>query len=157
MPGLSELYHERPSEKALYIYRGIEGWKNVMRDILFQKEDYYCIAGKGAWMDPRMEGFFPWFCKEMQKKKIKCHVLFEHEIKKTKHPITSYVGEDYRFLPQDFASPASIEIFGDHVVLVSDIEFGEMKEDITLAVHKNRTLANAFRIWFRFMWNGCKK
>jgi hypothetical protein len=128
-----------------------------MRDILRVGEDYYCIAGKGGWMDPRLELFFPWFIKELNKRKLKCWVLFDHEVKANKHEITRHVGKHYRFFPPEFTTPASIEIFGDRVNLVTNIRFGGLDRDFAFTVIVNHDLAEAFRIWFKFMWQSCSQ
>jgi predicted transcriptional regulator len=157
LPGLEKIYQKKPHSRDVYIYRGIEGWKNYMRDILRVKEDFYCIGGKGAWMDPRLKDFFPFFIKEAKRKKIKFYHLFDHEVKESNHPIANYVGNEFRFLPKEFSAPASIDFFGDYVNVVSRVQLGEMEEDIWFAVIVNPQVAEAFRIWFKFMWNGCKK
>lgn len=152
MPILKQLYRTTPADQELLVYRGIEGWKNCMRDILRIGEDYYCIAGKGGWMDPRILNFFPGFIKDLKKKKIGCHVLFEHEVKSRHHDITKYVGPHYRFLPKGFSTDASVEIFGDRVYLIADITYGKLGDDFWFTVIVNRKLADAFRMWFKLMW-----
>lgn len=156
LPTLREWYENDPSEQGVYIYHGIEGWKNYMRDILRVGEDYYCLGGKGGWMDKRLGRFFPWFIKELDKKKLKCHVLFDHEVKENDHPVIEHVGKNYRFLPREFSTPASVEIFGDRVNLVTNIHFGGLERDFTFTVIVNQQLADAFRIWFNFIWAGVK-
>jgi hypothetical protein len=113
-------------------------------------------AGKGGWMDPRLEQFFPWFIKELERKRLKCYVLFDHEVKANNHPVTKHVGPHYRFFPKEYSSNASIEVFGDRVNLVTNIHFGGLEEDFSFTVIVNPQLADAFRTWFNFMWLSCK-
>jgi len=157
MPEMSQLFQRTPPQQATLIYRGIEGWKNCMRDIIRIGEDYYCIAGKGGWMDPRLTGFFPSFIRDLNKAKVKCHVLFDHKIKVENHPILSHVGKNYRFLPNNCLSTASIEIFGDRVCLVTNIHFGALEEEFYFTVIANRDLADSFKSWFKVMWQSCSK
>jgi len=156
LPQLKKWYRSDEREQAVFIYRGIEGWKNYMRDILRVGKDYYCIAGKGGWMDPRLEQFFPWFIKELERKRLKCYVLFDHEVKANNHPVTKHVGPHYRFFPKEYSTNASIEVFGDRVNLVTNIHFGGLEEDFSFTVIVNPQLADAFRTWFNFMWLSCK-
>ena len=102
----------------------LKGGRNYLRDIVRVGEDFYCIGGKGAWMDEKVMDYFPQFVKEAEKKKIKYHHLFDYEVKETGHDITKYVGEHYKFFPKEFSAPASIDIFGDRVNIVSDIHLG---------------------------------
>ncbi len=155
MPKLQEMYNGTPAEQSVFIYRGIEGWKNCMRDVIRLGEDYYCIAGKGGWMDERLMNFFPWFLEELKKKNINCYVLFDHEVHANQHPVVQHVGKNYRFFPEERSSTASVEIFGDRVNLVTDIKFGGLDRDFEFTVIANRQLADAFRNWFRVMWDSC--
>lgn len=155
MPKLEELYKALAYDQAVFIYRGVEGWKNYMRDIIRVGEEFYCIAGKGAWMDARLKNFFPQFYKETQRKKIAMNHLFDNEVKESKHEIIKYVGEKYKFFPQGYSTPCSVDLFGDRVNIVSGVELGGVEEDMTFSVIVNQQVADAFRVWFRFMWDFC--
>ncbi len=157
MPQLQETYSKTPHKNEVYIYRGPEGWKNYLRDILRIGEPFYCIGGKGAWMDERVMNFFPHFTEEMKKRKIECFHLFDHEVKQSKHPITNHVGKNYKFFPKGYSAPASIDIFGDHINIISNIHLGGMEEDFSFTVIVNQQIADAFRIWFKFMYDFCPK
>ncbi len=155
LPGLEEMYASVPQEQAVYMYRGLEGWKNYMRDIIRLGEDFYCIGGKGGWMDESTRNFFPQFINDAERKGIKFFHLFDHEVKKSEHEIIRYVGDQYKFLPQKYSTPASIDIFGDRVNIVSSIHLGGIDEDISFTVVVNAAIANAFRSWFQLMWDLC--
>ena len=155
MPGLEDLFSSIAHEQAVYIYRGVEGWKNYMRDIIRTGEEFYCIAGKGAWMDQRIMNFFPQFTNDAQRKNIKFNHLFDHEVKESTHDIVKYVGKHYKFLPKGYSAPASVDLFGDRVNVVSNIHLGGVDEDMSITVIVNQLVADAFRIWFRFMWDFC--
>ena len=155
MPELEQFYRETPSGLQVYMYRGLEGWKNYMRDILRLGEDFYCIGGKGGWMDERLENFFPRFVKDAKKKKIKYFHLFDYEVKESNHPITQFVGKEYKFFPPGYSAPASMDIFGDRVTWVSEIHLGGVGKDISFVTIQNTQLADAFRTWFKFMWDFC--
>lgn len=155
MPALQALYHANPHKQDVLIYRGIEGWKNYMRDILRVGQDFYCIGGKGAWMDARLKHFFPQFINDSKKQKIKMFHLFDAEVEQSKHQITKYVGRSYKFLPQGYSTPASVDFFGDYVNIVSNIHLGGMEKDFSFTVIINPQIAEAFKVWFRFMWDFC--
>jgi sugar-specific transcriptional regulator TrmB len=157
LPNLEKLYSGQVHKDEVYIYKGPEAWKNYMRDILRVGEDFYCIGGKGAWMDEKNKHFFPQFIKEVQRKNIKMHHLFDFEVRNKNLAILKYVGKDYKFLPEGYSAPASVDIFGDHVNIVSGIKLGGMEEQHSLTVIVNRQIANAFRLWFKFMWDFCPK
>lgn len=155
LPELSSLYESVPREHSVCIYRGVEGWKNYMRDILRVGEDFYCIGAKGAWMDHRIMNFFPRFIREANKKKIGYYHLFDHEVSELKHEIVTHVGKHYKFLPKGYSAPAAVDIFGSHVNILSNIHIGGMGEEFWFTVIINRQVADAFRTWFRFMYDFC--
>lgn len=155
LPDLEKMYSGVNRKDEVYIYRGTEAWKNYMRDILRVGEDFYCIGAKGAWLDEKNKHFFPQFIKEVQRKNIKMYHLFDHEVKEKNLEILKYVGRMYKFLPKGYSAPASIDIFGDHVNIVSGIKLGGMEEKYTLTVIINKNIADAFRLWFKFMWDFC--
>jgi sugar-specific transcriptional regulator TrmB len=155
LPGLEALYSQGARSQAVYIYRGVEGWKNYMRDILRLGEDFYCIGAKGGWMDKRVMKLFPSFIKEAERKKIRYFHLFDHEVQSSGHDIVKYVGKDFKFLPEGYSAPASLDIFGNRVNIVSNIHLGGVEEDMWFAVVVNQRIADAFRIWFKLIWDLC--
>lgn len=152
---LEKLYHSHPKDNEIYIYKGPEGWKNYMRDMLRIGEPAYFIAAKGAWLDERVKNFYPQFIKQAQKQNLKFSHLFDFEVKKDFPQILPYVGKEYKFLPKEYSAPAAIDIFGDHVNILSNIMLGGFTEDFSFTVIVNRQIADAFRIWFKFMWDFC--
>jgi predicted DNA-binding transcriptional regulator len=157
LPQLEQRYRSDAHDSDFYLYSGIEGWKQYMRDIIRVGEAYYCIGGKGGWMDSRVGEFFPSFVRQLRAKRIRCFTLFDAEVYTRRHSIQRYVGRNFRFLPPECSSTASVEIFGDHVVFVTDLEFSAFRERFSLAVMRNRQLADAYRKWFQLMWKQSTK
>lgn len=153
MPQLRNMYTADPVPEQVAIYRGTEGWKQYMRDILRVREDFYCIGGKGAWMDARLRHFFPRFIKEAARSGISHYHFFDREVLDSGHPIVGFVGEQYKFLPPEFSTPCSIDCFGDHVNIVSSVHLGGVEDDLAFTVICDRGLADSVRTWFRFMWD----
>ncbi|MCI5064788.1 hypothetical protein MRY87_03580 [bacterium] len=155
LPELEMLYAQSPAKESVCIYRGVEGWKNYMRDIVRLGEDFYCIGGKGGWMDERVMTYFPQFMREIERKEISFYHLFDYEVKASEHEIVNYVGKNYKFLPEGYSSSSSIDIFGDRVNITSQIGLGSIASDISFTVIINQEIANACRLWFQFMWDHC--
>ncbi|MCB0325423.1 MAG: TrmB family transcriptional regulator [Bdellovibrionales bacterium] len=155
MPELERIYREVPRVEEVYIYRGVEGWKNYLRDIIRVGEDFYSIGAKGAWMDPRVMTGFPEFIKETKRQKIRSYHIFDWEVFEQKHPILNYVGKDFKFFPRGYTAPAAVDTFGDRVNILSNIKLGGFDEDFSFTVIVNAGIADAFRTWFRFMYDFC--
>ncbi len=86
----------------MYIYRGLEGQKNIFRDLLRIGEDGYFIGAKGGWEDPRLSSARGSFLKEAQKKNIHFFGLYDYEVKSQPDIIIEHFGAhlQYRFLPE---------------------------------------------------------
>ncbi len=153
MPELETLFSSQSKKNDVYVYRGIEGWKNYMRDIVRLGEDFYCIGAKGAWMDEGAATFFPNFVKDAKRAGIAYYHLFDYEVKECNHEILKHVGKNYKFFPKEYSTPSSIEIFGNRVNVSSDVYLGGVKKDLSITVIVDENIANAFRTWFQFMWD----
>lgn len=153
MPELEKLYHGKPHEEEVYIYRGTEGWKNYMSDILRVGGDSYCIGAKAAINHDRLLGYFDHFLTEMQRKNIKIYNLYDSLVKGTKYE--GHLGAPYRFLPKKYHTSCTISILPDRVYFFHGIELGDVNEDFAFTVIVNQELARAFKIWWQFMWDMC--
>ena len=116
MPKMLTLYQSKPHNNDVYVYKGIEGWKNYMRDILRVGQDVYTIGGIGAWTDEKISSFLTQFQNDAESKEITFHILFNQIIKDSDHPILKLKGVNKRFLSKESTPPAIIETFGDHTV-----------------------------------------
>lgn len=153
MPSLEAMYKNNPSEYTVYTYRGKEGLKNYLRDILDVNEDVYFIGASGAWLDPRISDFLPLFNEKAKKQNIKMHHLFDAETKDKASDIFKYVGDDYKLLPKKYSTGSSVDIFGDRVNFITDLEKGRLGEEIILSVIVNQRLADSFRVWYQLIWD----
>ncbi len=152
MPDLQAMFIEEPISEAVYIYKGVEGWKNYMQDILNVGEDLYTIGGKGAWADKRIETFFAKFVKEAKAKKLRFHILFDGTKESIPASVLGASQGTHKFLPQGFSNNSIIDIFGDRVVIFSNVKGQNIDENATLTVIINKNVANSFRTWFKMIW-----
>jgi len=155
MPDLVSAYQSKPHIEAAYIYKGIEGFKNYLRDILQHEEDAYFIGAKGAWFDPQLKTFLDRFLVRAKKKGIKYYHLFDHEVKEQAAHVPKAVGKPCKFLPKEYSTPSMVDIFGDHVVSFTGAGLCSISEDITIFVNVSRPLATSYKTWFQFMFDHC--
>ncbi len=156
MPELEKLYGKTPREDSVYVYRGIEGAKNYMRDILRLGGDLYSIGGKGYWSDPRFEGFFERAVREGRDKGIVYHELFDSNVKHNKE-ILKILKVGSRILPKGYETNCAIDIFGDRVVILSGVAPGDIGDNPTMTVIVNQDIANTFRTWWKLLAMQSKK
>lgn len=152
LPDLQNLYQSESHQEDVYVYRGLEGWKNYLRDVLRVGQDVYTIGGKGAWSDPRLGAFFTSFEQQAKKKSIAFHILYDHEVKERSSKIMPLIKSDYRFLSQKYSSPATIDVFGNHVVISTASKIDTIDEHASFTVIINQQIADAYRIWFKGLW-----
>jgi hypothetical protein len=88
-------------------------------------------------------------------KNIKFWHIFDHEVRESFPQIINHIGDNYRFLPEGFSTPAAIDIFGDHVNIISNMRLGGLEEQFSITVIVNPVIASAFKTWFHFMYQGC--
>lgn len=154
LPSLKKKFGARYAPEEAYIYRGLEGQKNIWRDLLRIGQDSYFIGAKAGWFDPRLESSRNAFFKEANRKKIKFIQLFDSEVKVQlpnfpKH----FPGElKYRFLPKKYSTNSAIHIFGDYVVTYTGLTIGKIEESLVFFVIHSKDLAESYRKWFRYMW-----
>jgi sugar-specific transcriptional regulator TrmB len=153
LPELKKRFVQKESDAQAYMYRGIEGVKKYLQDILETGETGYFIGAKAFWLDPRLKHFLPRFEKEKKRKKIQFMHIFDYEVKEQKPEIIKLVGKPYKFLPKSYSSPTAIDIFGPYVVTFVGVKVGELYEEPIQFVMKNRELADGYRKFFQFMWD----
>ncbi|EKD67433.1 MAG: hypothetical protein ACD_48C00410G0001 [uncultured bacterium] len=154
LPILHDLYEQDPPTEAAYIYKGIEGYKNYMRDMVRVGEDTYFLGAKGLWFTPGIEDIFlKEFQKTMQKKNLTYKTLYDPRVKIELPQVLDQVGGTYKFLPEGCATPGVVDVFGDYVVTFTSAGVGNFGEDGTIFVMIHPKLAETYRIWFQMIWD----
>ena len=157
LPGLARQFEKARTREAVYIYKGSEGFKNYLRDILEQGQDVFFVGAKGGWFDKDLQPFIEKFLKRAAQKKIRYHHIFDYEVKKFAPDLLKKLGKPHRFLPKNYSTTGAIDIFGDHIVTFSGLTLKNLTEDVTLIVIVNKELADCYRTWFKFMWDHCRE
>ena len=155
LPKMQAQYEAVEEKEEAYLYKGIEGVKNYLQDILKTGEDVYFIGAKAMWTDPRLQYYLPHFQRERKRLGIKFYHLFDYDVKEKKPEILSFVGKPYRFLPKSYSSPTMVDIFGPYVVTFVGVSPGQLDEKPVQFVMKSRRLADGYRKFFQFMWDHC--
>lgn len=159
LPELKKKFITRHAPQEAFIYKGLEGQKNIFRDMIRVGADSYFIGAKGGWYDQRIEAARQAFFKEAKKKNIKFIQLFDFEAIKQMPNFPKHFEGDlkYRILPKEFSTNSAIHIFGDYVITYTGLPIGKISEDVIFFVIHSKDLAESYRKWFWFMWNLSKK
>jgi len=157
LPGMQKKYEFKEEKEEAYMYKGIEGFKTYLQNILETRETVYFIGAKAFWLDPRLRHYLPRFERERKRLGIKFVHLFDHEVKTQKPEILKIVGKPYKFLPKEYSSQTAVDIFGDYVVTFVGVKPGQLDEKPVQFVMKSRRLADGYRKFFQYMWDNCEK
>lgn len=153
LPSMQRMYHSTSAKEEAFIYRGLEGQKNIFREMLRVGQDSYFIGAKGGWYDPRLETTRKEFFKQAKKKKIKFIQLFDYEIKQLPNFPEHFEGPlKYKVLPKDYSNNSAIHIFGDYVITYTGLPIGKINTDTVFFVIRSKDLAESYRQWFWYMW-----
>ncbi|NMC51367.1 hypothetical protein GYA54_01395 [Candidatus Kuenenbacteria bacterium] len=149
LPALEEQYHKNPRKQEIFVYRGLEGVKNYLRDILKTGADLYTIGSAGFLFNEKIKSFVNSFHLEAEAIGLKeKHIL--NSIQKDIFFEGSKISADScKFLPEGKASDMSINIFGDHIVSVVE---GENEKDLALYVIIDNNLAKGYQQIFDILW-----
>ena len=154
LPDLKKKFASRLAPEEAYIYRGLEGQKNIWRDVLRVNKESYFIGAKAGWFDPRLESSRVAFFKEAIRKKIKFIQLFDHEVKSLipNFPKHFPAELEYRFLPLKYSTNSGMHIFGDYIITYTGLTIGKIDERVVFFVIRSKDLAESHRAWFWYMW-----
>jgi len=156
LPKMEKLFFAGEEKEEAYMYKGIEGVKNYLNDILKAKQDLYTIGAKGLWLDERLKYFLPKFQKERKRLGLKFKHIFDFEVKKQAPEILKLIEKPYKFLPKEYSSKTAVDIFGDYVVTFVGMKPGKLPEEPIVFVMKSKVLADGYRKFFEFMWDKCE-
>jgi len=156
LPEMERRFSTYEEEEAAYLYKGINGFKQYLQDILDVEETVYFIGAKAFWLDPRLQHFLPKFDAERKRKGIKFMHLFDYEVKEQRPEILRLVGKPYKFMPKEYSSPTAVDIFGDRVVTFVGVMPGQLPEEPVQFVMRSRRLADGYRKFFQFIWDHCE-
>ena len=122
-------------------------------------KDIFGIGAKAQWFDPRLQSSRTAFFKEVNRKKMRLHLLFDHEVKTQlpDFPRTFPAPLKYRFLPQAYSTNSIVNIFGDYVVTYTGVSVGKMDEDTVFFIMHSKDLTESYRTWFWYMWEQSEK
>src|SRR3989344_1841487 len=145
IPQLKALKLPIKEEPIIEVYKGIEGLKTVLNDILDERKDYYMIGYTGE-ASKRGKYWFTHWMRRRIKMKIKRNILFPDDWKgkkETMFPLTKK-----RFLPKGYVTPVSTFMYGIDKVLI----FLPTEDDFTGIIIKSKEVWKAYRNTFDILW-----
>lgn len=149
IPILLRLKQPRQEELKAEVYRGKEGLKTLLNDMLNERKTIYYL-GYSAVSQQIIPYFFIHWHKKRAKLKIKRKILTKGQMRDTeaiKMPLT-----EVKYLSDEYNTPISVMIYGDKmwVLIPSD------NDHISLLI-ESKKLSQSFLNYFNQLWKLAKK
>lgn len=133
------------SESIAELYKGKEGLKSVLKDILKEGKDYIVLEEEGH-IQKVLPHFYPQFNMQLNKSKIKVRVLTKDGKNIAKRSLMQI-----RYLPEFLSFPSATAIYGNKVaIFVWD-------EPYHAILIKSEQVAESYRSFFEQLWKIAKK
>lgn len=147
LPELFSLFQKAKSEVEVHVYKGKEGLKTVMEDIIREGKEWLSLtsAGKGPEILPY---YLPRFHKRRIKEGIKLKVVESKGIKRGKE-LEQMAKTEVRYAPLKYLAPISIWMYGNKTAfMLWDAEVGILIE--------NKETTESFKTHFNILWKSAK-
>ncbi|MAG02983.1 hypothetical protein CMI42_06605 [Candidatus Pacearchaeota archaeon] len=144
LPELEKIMKADKEETSVELFKGKEGLKTVLQEVLKVKKDY-SVMGSIKQFENILEFALPSFLKQIEKLKIKERILSDkkEKIKKIK------TGR-YKYLDYGYLFPSSFWIYGNKVaIFVWHLPY-------FVIVIDNKSVAETYQNYFEFFWRLAK-
>ncbi|MFH1770664.1 MAG: helix-turn-helix domain-containing protein [archaeon] len=149
LPELLSLEKIPKEETITEMYRGKEGLKTVLKNILRTKEDH-CVLGDEGHFQDLLPVYFGQFINSCLKNKIKEKILCSEKVK-NKIQKYDYKHSETRALPHNVVVPTTTLIYSDKIVLF------DWELPFSAVVIKNKNMALSYKSYFELLWKTAKK
>ena len=145
IPELKEIQSKIHEKVTVEVFKGLQGMKSALRDILATKKEVigYSVAGQ---LRKYLPEFAKYYFREQDKYKILHRFIYTKGI--SKPPSNNY---KIKYLPKEFSSTTINLSYSDKILNII------YQPEIVAIRIKSKTLANDFRKHFELLWKQAKK
>jgi HTH-type transcriptional regulator, sugar sensing transcriptional regulator len=147
MPGLLELVNTKEEATKVEIYRGKEGLKTVLNDILRIGKDYVVFGEEGRFQEVLPIDIHQ-FLMQIVKKKIHEKVLVRED---WRGKAVKSKNSEFRYLPKKMISPSSTIIYGNKVCITV------WTPPFYAILIENKEVAESYGAYFEALWKIAKR
>ena len=149
LPDLISLTKLPKQETIAEVYKGKQGIKTVLRDVLKTRKKHYVLGDEGHFMDV-MPIFFKQFINTCLKSRIIERIICSQKVKK-KLQDYDYKYSETKAIPNNIVLPTTTLIYGDNIVLFDWVL------PYSAVVIKNKHMALSYKNYFKLLWEIAKK
>ena len=146
MPKMELLYLGVKEKEETNFYKGKNGLKTVFEDQIETGKEILIFGGSHLAYEV-MQFYFKWYDRRRKEKHVKARIIFHRTEKEIKVPYA-----EIRYLPQKYASPVAVNIYGDKLALIL-----WSKQNPMAVVIKSREMAEGYKKYFELVWKGSRK
>ena len=147
MPELISLTETKEEETKVEVYRGEEGLRTVIKDILRTKKDCIAFGEEG-----RFQKVLPIdvkkYLKQLEKENIHEKVLVREGLGRN---ILKSKNSEFRYVPREYLSPVTTVVYGNKTANFI------WTSPYYAIVTKNKEVADSFRSYFEILWKIAKR
>ncbi|MBI4141173.1 hypothetical protein HY485_05030, partial [Candidatus Woesearchaeota archaeon] len=149
IPALQARFTATKEKKNLLLFKGYKGLKTIFQDIIDSvkpNNEYYVMGSEGKFSE-----IMPFYAPLFRKLKEKNHIQTKMLIRESRQQTSKGKLTEYRKIPSNIVSPATINIYAGKVAIF-------IWEDTPEAILiENKDVSQTFKNYFEFMWKNAKK
>lgn len=148
LPSLVKLSEFQKEDILIEVYKGVEGVKTILNEILRHGKDYVILGVDEMMFKQKLGHFMEQFFRQEKEVGFKERILTSEDTAFTYD--TKYKTAIYRYLPKESFNPTPTYVWGDNVAIL-------VWEPFTIIKIKNAALADSYAKYFEILWRIAKK
>ncbi len=146
LPQLIELTKFPKEEIKVEVYKGVEGFKTILNDILRLGKDYVIFGIDESMFKKKFRTIMEQFFRKEKEIGFKERILTRDDAEFVYEYDTTF----YRYLPRKLFNPTPTYVWGDNVAIL-------IWEPLTMIKIKHAGLADSYAKYFEILWKIAKK
>jgi len=147
MPEMLELANTKEETTKVELFRGKEGLKTILNDIIRTKRDYFVFGEEGRFQEVLPIDIHQ-FLNQIVKNKISEKVLVRED---WRGKAIKSKNSEFRYLPKKMLSPSTTVIYGNKIAITV------WTPPFHVILIKNKEVAESYRVYFEALWKIAKK
>lgn len=145
LPALAKLNKAHSSDISVEVYRGIEGLKTFLNDMIRVGEDYVGFGVEEHDWESRIPEFVQQHFRREKELGIRGRALISEDARHTYDDKAHY-----RTVPREYFNPTTTAVYGDRTATV-------IWEPLTVIIVQNKDVADSHRKHFELLWKSAEE
>ncbi len=146
LPSLIQMSSFSKEDFSVEVFKGVEGIKTLLNDILRVERDYVIFGVDEALFKEKMGTFMDQFFMKEKQLGFKERILTSEDATYTYKVETVH----YRYLPEELFNPTPTFVYGNNVAIL-------IWEPLNMIRIQNAALADSFKKYFEILWSQAEK